>query len=64
MNPKLYQLIVSTLSFISLYCLIIERSVLLFVTVIVIYVIFELVLYLLGVKQKVNEKKRIKHQKS
>ncbi|WP_345240381.1 hypothetical protein [Pontibacillus salipaludis] len=58
MSPKLYQFIVSTLSFISLYLLIIQRNVSLFVTMIVVYILFEVVLYTLGIKQNINETKK------
>ncbi len=61
MNRNLYQLIVSTFLILSLYFLIIQRNVTLFITTVVIYVIFELTLSMLGVKQKMNEKKRLRN---
>lgn len=58
MNGKLYQLIISTFLIISLYFLLIQRNVALFITIVVSYVIFELLLYMFGVKRKMNEKNR------
>jgi len=58
MNRKLYQLIVSTFLILSLYFLIIQRNVALFITIVVSYVMFELVLYMFGVKRKMNEKNK------
>jgi hypothetical protein len=58
MNRKLYQLIISAFLILSLYFLIIQRNVALFITIVVSYVMFELVLYMFGVKRKMNEKNK------